>query len=65
MSEEYRIFDAADYVRTGEDAQELLRAAMDEDLGDGVVIRAVLKHVTRTQNMSALARDTGLNRSNL
>ena len=65
MSEEYRKFDAADYIRTEKDAQGLLRAATDEDLGDGVVIRAALKHVARTQNMSALARDTGLNRGNL
>ncbi len=65
MSEEYRKFDAADYIRTEEDARGLLRAATDEDLGDGVVIRAALKHVARTQNMSALARDTGLNRGNL
>ncbi len=34
-------------------------------LGTETVIRAVLKHVARTQNMSALARDTGLNRGNL
>ncbi len=65
MSEEYRKFEAADYIGTEEDAQGLLRAATDEDLGDGVVIRAALKHVARTQNMSALARDTGLNRGNL
>ena len=65
MSEEYRKFDAAGYIKTEEDARGLLRAATDEDLGDGVVIRAALKHVARTQNMSALARDTGLNRGNL
>ena len=65
MSEEYRKFDAADYVKTGEDARGLLRAATDEDPGDGTVIRAALKHIARTQNMSALARDTGLNRGNL
>ena len=65
MSEEYGKFDAADYVKTGEDARGLLRAATDEDPGDGTVIRAALKHIARTQNMSALARDTGLNRSNL
>lgn len=29
------------------------------------MIRAALKHVARTHNMSALARDTGLNRGNL
>ena len=65
MPEEYRKFDAADYVSTEKDARELLRAATDEDPGDGSVIRAALKHVARTRNMSALARDAGLNRGNL
>ncbi|MDD9996092.1 MAG: putative addiction module antidote protein [Dehalococcoidia bacterium] len=65
MSEEYRKFDAAEYVKTGEDIQGLLKAAAEEDAGDGAVIRAALKYVARTQNMSALARDTGLNRGNL
>ena len=65
MSEEYREFDAADYIRNEEDVRGLLSAAMDEDPGDGAVIRAALRHVARTQNMSALARDTGLNRGNL
>lgn len=65
MSEEYRRFDPADYIKTPEDVQGLLEAAADEDPGDGVVIRAVLRHIAGTQNMSALARDTGLNRGNL
>ena len=65
MSEEYRKFDAADYVKTEEDARGLLRAATDEDPGDGAVIRAALRHVARSHNMSALARDAGLNRGNL
>ncbi len=56
MAKEYRRFDASDYIRTEEDTQGLLRAAADEDIGDGVVIRAALRHV---------ARDTGLNRGNL
>ena len=65
MPEEYREFDAADYIKTEEDVRGLLRAAVDEDPGDGAVIRAALKHVARTQNMSARARETGLNRGNL
>ena len=65
MAEEYRRFDPADYVKAEEDIRGLLRAAADEDTGDGAVIRAVLRHVARTQNISALARDTGLNRGNL
>ena len=54
-----------DYIKTGEDARGLLRAATDEDLGDGAVIRAAVKRVARTQNISALTRDTGLNRGNI
>ena len=65
MPEEYREFNAADYVRTDEDVRGLLRAAADEDPGDGTVIRAALRHVARSQNMSALAREAGLNRGNL
>ena len=65
MPEEYRKFNAEDYIETEEDVRGLLRAAAEEDTGDGAVIRAALKHVARTRNMSALARDAGLNRGNL
>lgn len=65
MSEEYRKFDAADYVKTEDDVRGLLRAAAEEDPGDGAVIRAVLRQIAQTRNISALARDTGLNRGNL
>lgn len=65
MSEQYQKFNPADYIKTDADVRELLKAATDEDTGDGTVIRATLKYVARTQNMSALARDTGLNRGNL
>ena len=65
MSEEYRKFNAEDYIENEEDVQGLLRAAAEEDPGDGTVIRAVLRHVAQTRNMSALARDAGLNRGNL
>ena len=47
MSEEYRRFDPADYVKTEEDFRGLLRAAAEEDTGDGAVIRAVLRYVAR------------------
>ncbi|MCY3899291.1 MAG: putative addiction module antidote protein [Caldilineaceae bacterium] len=65
MSEEYRRFDPADYVESEEDVRGLLRAAAEEDTGDGAVIRAALRYIARTRNTSALARDTGLNRGNL
>ena len=65
MSEEYRKFDPADYVKTEEDIRGLLRAAAEGETGDGAVIRAALRYVAQTHSMSALARDTGLNRGNL
>ena len=45
MPKDYKEFNAADYVKTKADVRELLRAATfraatDEDLGDGNVIRA-------------------------
>ena len=49
MSEEYREFNAADYVKTKQDVRGLLKAAADEDLGDGEVIRTTLKHVVQTR----------------
>ncbi len=65
MAEEYRNFDASAYVRAAEDLGAFLEAASEEDSGDGVAIRAALKHVARTQNMSAVARGTGSSRSDL
>ena len=47
MPEKYQEFDASDYVKTDVDVRELLKAAADEDVGDGAVIRAALKHVTQ------------------
>ena len=65
MPETYARWDAGDYIKTEEDVRGLLRAATDEDTGDGSVIRAVLKYIARTQNVSALARRTGLSRSTI
>ena len=65
MPEKLSVFDAADYIRTEEDARRLLEAAADEDPGDGTVIRAVLTTIARAQNMSGLVREAGLDRGYL
>ena len=65
MAETFAPWDAADYIKTEEDVRRLLKAATDEDPGDGTVIRAVLKYIARTRNMSDLARDAELNRAGL
>ena len=50
MAETFAPWDAADYIKTEEDVRRLLKAATDEDPGDGTVIRAVLKYIARTRN---------------
>ena len=65
MGESFSAWDAVDYINTLEDASLYLEAAIDEDTGDGTLIRAALGDIARAQNMSKLARNTGLDRSNL
>ncbi len=65
MPETYSRWDAANYIDTPEDAGLFLEAAIDEDPGDGSIIRAALSAIARAQNMSALARVAGLDRSGL
>ena len=62
MPEIYARWDAADYIR---DKGSFLEACIAEDPGDGSVIRAGLGAVARAQNMSNLAKDTGLDRAGL
>ncbi len=65
MAETFTRWDAADYIETSEDVRLYLEAAIDEDPGDGSLIRAALGSIARSRNISALAQDAGLNRGNL
>jgi len=66
MNETFARWDAAEeLVHHPEDAAMYLEACIDEDPGDGSVIRAALNDIARAQGMSGLARDAGLNRGNI
>ena len=65
MAEKFTRWDAADYIRTADDARSYLEAATEEDPGDGSLIRAALSDIARAQNMSQLARDVGMTREGL
>ncbi len=65
MPETYSVFNAAEYIETEEDAQEILRLSAEQDPGDGSVIRVALNTVARAQSMSASAYDAGLDIGNL
>ena len=58
MPDKYQEFNAADYVKTDADDRELLRAAADEDLGDGTVIRTVSKRYAATEPDSTASAST-------
>lgn len=65
MAEKFTRWDAADYLKTKEDMALYLDACLDEDTGDGRLIRAALNDIARARGMSRLARDTGITREGL
>ena len=65
MSETFTVWDAAEHLRTPEDARLYLEACAEEDPGDGSLIRAALNDVARSGNMSRLARAAGMSREGL
>lgn len=65
MTETFSKWDAAEHLRTRQDARLYLEACADEDPGDGSLIRAALNDVARAGNMTGLARDAGLSREGL
>ncbi|MBL8445655.1 MAG: putative addiction module antidote protein [Zoogloeaceae bacterium] len=58
-------YDTADYLKTEEDMVLYFEACLDEDPGDGSLIRAALGDIARARGMAQLARDTGLAREGL
>jgi probable addiction module antidote protein len=65
MAEKFTRWDAADQLKTEGDMALYLDACLDEDPGDGSLIRAALNDVARARGMSQLARDTGITREGL
>ena len=65
MTEKFSRYDAADYLKTEEDMALYLDACIEEDPGDGSLIRTALGSIARAKGMSQLARDTGISREGL
>lgn len=65
MTEKFTRWDAADYLETAEDMALYLDACLEEDPGDGSLIRAALNDIARARGMTQLARDTGITREGL
>ena len=65
MAEKFSRYDTADYLKTEEDMALYLDACIEEDPGDGSLIRTALGTIARAKGMSQLARDTGISREGL
>jgi probable addiction module antidote protein len=65
MTEKFTRFDPVDHLQSNEDMAMYLDACLDEDPGDGSVVRAALNDIARAQGMSQLARETGISREGL
>lgn len=63
MNEDWKRFDAADYLETPEDVADYLAIALED--GDEKTLQLVLGDIARSEGMSKIARETGLNRESL
>ena len=65
MSEQFSRWDPVDHLRSEQDMAMYLDACLDEDPGDGSVVRAALNDIARAQGMTQLAKATGITREGL
>ncbi|MDD5390708.1 MAG: putative addiction module antidote protein [Gallionellaceae bacterium] len=65
MAEKFSRWDSADYLKTEEDINDYFDICVEEDPGDGSLIRRALGSIARARSMTQLAKDTGLAREGL
>ncbi len=65
MAEKFTRWDASDHLKTEADITAYFEACLDDDIGDGSLVRAALGDIAKTRNMSRLAKDIGLSREGL
>ena len=58
-------FNPLEYLKAEEDFQLALKAACEEDPGDGSLIATTLGDVAKARGMFKLAKETGLSRESL
>jgi len=58
-------WDVVDHLKTDEDMALYLDACIEDDAGDGSLIRTALGDIARARGMTQLAKDTGLAREGL
>ncbi|HRM67827.1 MAG TPA: putative addiction module antidote protein [Thauera phenylacetica] len=65
MTEHFSRWDPVDHLRSQEDMAMYMDACLEEDPGDGSVVRAALNDIARAQGMTQLAKASGITREGL
>jgi probable addiction module antidote protein len=65
MTESFSRYDAAEYLKTPEDMGLYLEACLEEDPGDGSLVRLALGDIAKAKGMTQLAKITGISREGL
>lgn len=65
MNERFTKWDAVHELKSEEDIALYFEACLDDDPGDGSLIRAALGDIARAKGMSLVARETGMARESL
>lgn len=63
--EKFSRWDSADYLKTEEDIELYFELSVQDDPGDGSLVRRALGSIAKARGMSQLSRDTGLAREGL
>ncbi|MDF9776572.1 putative addiction module antidote protein [Pseudomonas baetica] len=62
MTEQFTRFDAVQFLKSPDEMAAYLNACFEEDMGDGLLIRAALNDITRAQGATQLDRGAGSTR---
>jgi probable addiction module antidote protein len=65
MNERFTKWDAVQELKSEEDIALYFEACLEDDPGDGSLIRAALGDIARARGMSLVARETGMARESL
>ena len=65
MSERFTEWDSVQELKSEKDIALYFEACLEDDPGDGSLVRAALGDIARARGMSQVARETGLARESL
>jgi probable addiction module antidote protein len=65
MTLKLKKWDVVEHLKTEEDMILYFEACLEEDPGDGSLVRAALGDIAKARGMAQVARDTGMSREGL